>query len=209
MLAAGLSSRMGAFKPLMQIGGKTLVEHSVGSLFQGGAQSVTVVLGCRAAEVRAVLKKAFSACEVSFAYNPGYAKTDMLASIKAGLCSFAPCDAFFLLPGDMPAVARGTMRALLESLEQSGAAVAMPMVEGRRKHPPLIRASCINDILTYEGEGGLRGIWRSYEDTMVEVPVSDRGCLLDADKMNDFLELSHYLQNKMHAAEVRLHAEPN
>lgn len=192
VLAAGLSSRMGAFKPLMRIGDKTLVEHSVESLFRGGAEIVTVVLGFRAREIQELLDKAF-AKRVRFALNPAYETTDMLASIKAGISALAPCDAFFLLPGDMPAVAESTMSALASALAGTGAPVAMPTIEGRRKHPPLIRASCIGDILSYDGEGGLRGIWQSYEGRIAEVAVQDRGCLLDADKMDDFIKLSRYL----------------
>lgn len=52
VLAAGLSRRMGALKPLLRIGDKTLIEHSVTSLLEGGAQSVTVVLGRGADKVK-------------------------------------------------------------------------------------------------------------------------------------------------------------
>ncbi len=194
VLAAGLSSRMGAFKPLMRIGGKTLIEHSVESLFRGGAESVTVVLGFRAPEVHRLLSERYSAESVRFALNPAYETTDMLASVKAGLSVLAPCDAFFLLPGDMPAVAESTMRALASALAETDAPVAIPAVDGRRKHPPLIRASSISGILSYEGEDGLRGIWRGYGNRVAEVSVSDKGCLLDADDMDGFRELSRYME---------------
>jgi CTP:molybdopterin cytidylyltransferase MocA len=192
VLAAGLSSRMGAFKPLMYIGGKTLIERTVESLFCGGAQVVTVVLGCRAGEIRKQLSRAFPTERVRFVLNPDYATTDMLTSIKKGVSALAPCDAFFLLPGDMPAVAESTMAALTVALARSDARIAMPTVDSRRKHPPLICASCSDDILSYDGECGLRGIWRSYEGRIAEVAVRDTGCLLDADKMEDFLKLSRY-----------------
>ncbi len=48
ILAAGLSSRMGAFKPLMRIRGQSLLALSVESLLTGGATEITVVLGYRA-----------------------------------------------------------------------------------------------------------------------------------------------------------------
>ncbi|HWS29048.1 MAG TPA: nucleotidyltransferase family protein [Clostridia bacterium] len=197
ILAAGLSSRMGDFKPLMRIGEKTLVEHSVESLFRGGAQSVTVVLGFRAEEVQTMLKRAFPAQRVRFVCNDTYGTTDMLASIKKGLPALSPCDAFFLLPGDMPAVSENTLYALSAALENTGVPIAIPTVDGRRKHPPLIRACCIEDILSFEGEDGLRGIWRGFEGRIAEIAVDDRGCLLDADRMDDFLELSKYLKKRM------------
>lgn len=196
VLAAGLSSRMGAFKPLMHIGDKTLIEYSVESLFRGGAEAVTVVLGLRASEVQGLLSRVYSAERVRFAINSAYETTDMLASIKTGIAALAPCDAFFLLPGDMPAVAASTMSALASALADTDASVALPTIDGHRKHPPLIRASCSGDILSYDKEGGLRGIWHSYERQITEVAVQDRGCLLDADNRDDFLKLSRYLESR-------------
>lgn len=200
VLAAGLSSRMGAFKPLMRIGDKTLVEHSIESLFRGGAQVVTVVLGYRNGEIQELLSKAFP--QVRFALNPAYDTTDMLASIKIGVSAIAPCDAFFLLPGDMPAVNKSTMSALTSALAGANASVAIPTVDGRRKHPPLVRTSFTSNILSYHGEEGLRGIWRSYDGHIVEVAVQDNGCLLDADNMDDFMKLSCYLQNRQHQTQT-------
>ncbi len=193
VLAAGLSSRMGTFKPLMRIDDRTLIEHTVGSLVNS-TQSVTIVLGYRAEEIKKVLTDTFSTDWMHFALNPDYEKTDMLTSIKVGISSLDECDAFYLLPGDMPAIESDTLAALRMALETTNAKVAIPTLGGHRKHPPLIRSSCGNDILSYEGNGGLRGIWRAYADEITEVPVCDRGCLLDADRMSDFLTLSNYLQ---------------
>ena len=45
ILAAGLSSRMGDFKPLMPLRGKTLIENSIDSLLLCGVDPIVVVLG--------------------------------------------------------------------------------------------------------------------------------------------------------------------
>lgn len=192
--AAGLSRRMGTFKPLMRIGERTLIEHSVESLYRGGAEVVTVVLGYRADEVEELLRRTLPAQRLRIARNPLYETTDMLASIKEGIVELAPCDAFFLLPGDMPAVGKRTLDALALKLEATGALVVMPTVDGWRKHPPLISSSCSRDILEYGGDGGLRGIWRTYEGRIAEVEVQDVGCLLDIDRMEDFVKLMRYLK---------------
>jgi len=195
ILAAGLSSRMGAFKPLMMIENKPMIVHSVESLFRGGAETVTVVLGYRADEVKDVLTRAFHR-RVNMVINSDFATTDMLTSIKVGLTALPICDAFFLLPGDMPAIAKETLHLLVQKMEQKKASVVIPTIENRRKHPPLIGASCINDIRSYNGENGLRGLWHSYGNCMIGVPVQDEGCLLDADQIDDFLKLKHYLKKR-------------
>lgn len=57
--AAGLSSRMGDFKPLLPFRGKTVIESSVESALSGGADSVTVVTGYRSEEIEGTLAEAF------------------------------------------------------------------------------------------------------------------------------------------------------
>ncbi len=196
VLAAGLSRRMGTFKPLLRIGDKTLIEHSITSLFAGGAQSITVVLGLGADEIKEVLCKESFADKLRFAYNENFAITDMLTSIKIGVRALAACDAFYLLPGDMPAIDAGTLVAIRETMEREKAKVTFPTVCGRREHPPLISATCINDILEYQGQEGLRGLWQAYEGDIAEVEIDDRGCLLDADTQEDFSDLVEYMKDK-------------
>lgn len=196
ILAAGLSSRMGEFKPLMPVGDKTLIESSVQSMLNGGVACVTVVLGHRGAEVEKVLANAFSQNQLHTVYNSQYKTTDMLQSVKTGIQAMPVCDAFFLLPGDMPAVSSNTFFAVQAAMRKTGAKLAFPTVEGWRKHPPLISAQCAVSILQFGGQGGLREVWKQYEGEMAEVAVEDAGCLLDTDTQDDYQKLLCYMQQK-------------
>jgi len=196
ILTAGLSSRMGDFKPLMMLSGKTMIEHSIDSMLDAGVSFVTVVLGYRAGEVSALLESRYPGTRVNLAYNTEYDTTDMLASVKIGIRSLPFCDAFFLLPGDMPAVDRKTFDALTAVMVRSNALVVFPEIDGHRKHPPLISRAFIENILQFEGEGGLHAIWRQHSSKMETVPVDDAGCRIDADTMQDFSSLAQYMQSK-------------
>ena len=196
LLAAGLSRRMGDFKPLMRVGGQTLVEACARSLLNGGVSRVVAVLGYRQAEVAEALKRTVHAETLTLAVNADYAATDMLASVRVGLMALPACDAFYLLPGDMPAVSPATFRALADTLQQTGASVAFPMWEGRRGHPPLIAARCIPTLSGYQGENGLRGVWRQFAGQTAELPTTDAGCAMDADTPEDFDALIRYLENR-------------
>src|SRR5437588_1011626 len=55
LLAAGRSRRMGAFKPLLPFGDVSVVEACAANLRAAGVGEVVVVVGHRAAEVRAAL----------------------------------------------------------------------------------------------------------------------------------------------------------
>lgn len=181
ILAAGLSSRMGDFKPLMPLRGKTLIENTIDSMLLCGINSVTVVVGYRGREVERVLRSRYFGDTVTVAYNRDYAVTDMLASVKIGLAAMPPCDAFFLLPGDMPVVSKETFLAVAQAMPPRGDSVVFPTLEGYRKHPPLIGGRFIPLILDYDGAEGLRGFWRLHEDAVITVPVDDVGCWTDID----------------------------
>ena len=185
VLAAGLSRRMGEFKPLLPLRGRMLIENSVGSVLAGGAETATVVTGYRAGDVERVLSRAFGE-RVRFVRNEAYAETDMMRSIQIGAAALPECDAFFLLPGDMPVVSQGTFLKLLASRREAPASVIFPTLDGYRKHPPLIDARLLPAILVFDGEGGLRELWKQYEGAIRAVPVDDAGVWVDVDTPDDY-----------------------
>ncbi|MDR1422052.1 MAG: nucleotidyltransferase family protein [Coriobacteriales bacterium] len=79
---AGLSSRMGSFKPLLEIDGEPLIRRTVRSVLAGGAREVRVVLGREAEAVRAALA---DLPDITFVENPLFASTDMLRSVQLAM----------------------------------------------------------------------------------------------------------------------------
>ncbi|MDR3225749.1 MAG: NTP transferase domain-containing protein [Clostridiales Family XIII bacterium] len=57
IVAAGLSSRMGEYKPLMKIGGETIAQRVVGAFLCAGANPIVVVTGHKANELEAHLRE--------------------------------------------------------------------------------------------------------------------------------------------------------
>ena len=186
ILAAGCSKRMGDFKPLMPLRGKTLIENTIDSMLLCGVSPITVVLGHRGRDIEAILKSRYLGTGLITVYNNDYAATDMLTSIKIGLSAMPPCDAFFLLPGDMPVVAKETFLAVYRAMPELGSAITFPTLEGYRKHPPLIDAAFIPEILRYDGINGLRGFWELHADNIVTVAVDDVGCWTDLDTFTQY-----------------------
>ena len=131
ILAAGLSSRMGDFKPLMPLRGKTLIENSIDSMLLAGVNQVVVVLGHRGDDLEAILRSRYVGDTIVTIYNRAYATTDMLTSVKVGLSVMPDCDAFFLLPGDMPVVAKETFLAVYRAMPEKSAAITFPTAAAR------------------------------------------------------------------------------
>lgn len=195
ILAAGLSSRMGEFKPLLTLKGKTIIEHSVDSMIHAGVNQVIVVLGYRGEEIEALLRNKYNDSQLVFTHNRKYAETDMLTSVKIGISVLNTCDAFYLLPGDMPAIHTKTFLVVKEAMRKTHAMVVFPTIDGHLKHPPLISWECIDYILNFDREGGLREIWKQFENQIETVPVDDVGCSIDADTKADYNRLVHYMED--------------
>ena len=182
--AAGLSSRMGAFKPLLPVGDKTMIEASVCSALSCADRAV-VVLGWRGEEIREKLSERFAG-RLIFTENPDYASTDMIRSVRIALEAIGSCDAFFIAPADMPMISPAVYRLLAASFTEDDG-ILIPVTDDKRGHPPLISSRLIPDILAYDGTEGLRGFYRTRK--VRQFAVDDTGILKDADTPEDYRNL--------------------
>ena len=194
ILAAGLSSRMGDFKPLMPFRGKTLIENTIDSVLQSGAKQVVVVTGHRAEDLEPTLEAAYGN-RVILTRNHEYATTDMLHSIRTGCKAIPECEAFFLLPGDMPVVRPSTFQKILACRDDS-VSVIFPTLDGYRKHPPLVDYRLIPEILAFGGDGGLRQFWNEREAIIRTVSVDDAGVWMDLDTREDYKKCKEQYEKK-------------
>jgi CTP:molybdopterin cytidylyltransferase MocA len=192
VLSAGFSERMGDFKPLMALGGETLLERAV-RLFQSvGVGTVLVVVGHRASE----LTPRVEALGARWVFNPAYG-AGMFSSVAAGAASLAVgTEAFFVLPVDIPLVRPSTLRELLGVLPAGGSAVCHPTFAGVRGHPPLIGGRHIGRILSWREEGGLAALLGRLEAHALDVPVVDEGIHLDMDRPEDHRCLAERLKSR-------------
>jgi CTP:molybdopterin cytidylyltransferase MocA len=181
ILAAGFSSRMFDFKPLLPLGKKSVIEHAIGNFQQAGIADICVVLGYRSEDLRPVLERS----GVRWVNNNNYAQ-GMYSSVITGVRSLSEqTEACFLLPADMPLISSQTINSVAAAYSTK-AAVVYPSLRGRRGHPPLISASLFPALLAWSGEGGLRRFLAQYESKMCEVQVQDEAIFLDADTRADY-----------------------
>lgn len=184
--AAGMSSRMKTFKPLLPFRDSTVIECTA-EVVLGAVPRAVVVLGNHADEVERALKKRFDE-RLMIVRNPDYRTTDMLRSVQIGLDALGNCDGFFLLPGDMPAVGNDTFEALMRAFDDEHM-VFFPTYDGRKGHPPLIHASMIPAIRSYRADGGLRAVFREVPQRLIE--LSDKGITADLDTPKDYADMIH------------------
>ena len=182
VLAAGYSSRMGEFKPLLPLGNATAFERSIGLFRAAGVEEVIAVLGHRAEELRPLAERCGARCVVNLRFDRG-----MFSSIVAGIRALPHCvDAAFILPADIPLVRVATVRQLARTWAASDAGILYPVFSGRRGHPPLIRRQILNDALAAGFESPLSTLLAGRESDALEVRVADRAIHMDMDTQADY-----------------------
>ncbi len=185
IVAAGMSSRMGDFKPLLNIGSISIAQRVVATFRQAGVDRIVMITGYNAA----ALERHLAGNGVVFLRNEDYASTQMFESACIGLDYLQDkCDRVLFTPVDIPLFTAATVRALLET----DAPLACPAVGDQTGHPTLIGAELIPAILADPGDRGLRGALERCGARMLRVPVEDRGILHDADTPEDYQTLLHY-----------------
>ncbi len=177
--AAGLSSRMGAFKPLLPFGDGTIISSCVENMRLAGAERVLIVTGHRADEIKA--QSALRGC--AFVHNADYVNNQMFDSICIGLRELeGKCSRVIISPVDVPAVKAETVKALLAEK----ADVVRPMYRGKSGHPIVLNGERISAIVSHSGEGGLRGAIKKLGLEVRDIECNDAGCCIDADRPEDY-----------------------
>ena len=184
LLAAGRSRRMGAFKPLLPFGDRTVIESCISNLRAADVQDITVVVGHRAEDIREKLK----ALEVKFALNPD-PDSEMSASIARGVEEVSnSARALIIALVDHPAVPAETIKILIDEW-RGGSRLVQPEHEGRGGHPVLIDLAYRDELLALDPETGLRALFAAHRREVRRVPVASPYVARDMDTWEDYQRL--------------------
>ena len=185
IVAAGMSKRMGEFKPMLSIGSISVAQRVIATLSQAGVSKIVMVTGHNAT----ILERHLSGNGIIFLRNENYETTQMFDSVKIGLSYLQDkCDKVLFTPVDVPLFTAKTVKTILES----GAPLAVPMCEGQQGHPILIANTLIPEILNDCGEMGLKGAMDRCSVPLLRIDVEDPGTIHDADTPEDFSALVEY-----------------
>jgi len=181
LLAAGQSRRMGAFKPLLPFGKTTVIESCLKYLTTGGVDSVVVVVGYRADDIREQL----SNYSVLFAVNPDPA-SEMAASIAAGVRKVPDsAGALLISPADCPAIPPAVI-ASIRGEWSKGYRLVKPTWQGRGGHPVLVDLSFRADLLELEPATGLKGFFERHTNDVRRIEVDSPYIARDLDTWDDY-----------------------
>jgi molybdenum cofactor cytidylyltransferase len=175
---------MGAFKPLLPFGNKTVIECCIDYLREGGVETIVVVLGRRADEVRRTLDK----LPITFALNSD-PTSEMGASIAAGIQQLSETsEATLIALSDHPAVPATVVSTLIQEWTK-GARIVIPTWQDRGGHPVLVDLSFKPELLNLSSSGGLRALFESHPDEVKRMAVDSPFIARDMDTWDDYRAL--------------------
>jgi molybdenum cofactor cytidylyltransferase len=190
VLAAGVSSRMGKFKPLLPIDGKPMLEIVLTKVLSFPFQAVIAIVGYKGQE----LIEAINLEDVRFNWiiNEQFSE-GLSSSIKAAI-GFGNNETSGVLVflGDQPLLRTSTIDQILNVIIERGLAqsqcIVQPTYNGTPGHPVFISASMIPYLKTITGDQGAKPIFK-FADQHIYVPIDDEWTILDVDTKQDYQNL--------------------
>jgi CTP:molybdopterin cytidylyltransferase MocA len=184
LLAAGRSSRMGAFKPLLSFGDRTVIECCIRNLQEAGVSDIVVVVGHRADDIRAHL----SAFELTFTVNPN-PDSEMSVSIARGVEAVrAGARGLLIALVDHPGVPPEVIKAVIDAW-RNGARLVQPEYEGKGGHPVMIDLAYRHELMALDPSSGLRSLFAAHRYEVSRVPVQSPDVARDMDTWEDYRRL--------------------
>lgn len=180
--AAGISSRMYEFKPMLCLGDHTMIASVIQNFREAGVHEIVVVTGYKSE----LLNKHLNTLHVRVCENERYAETKMYDSLRLGLQALKePYDYVFMTPGDVPLVQPKTIL----KMQESRYSIVRPVYDKKPGHPVMLSKKLVPDLLCYHGKNGLKGAIESFSEPVLEVEVDDAGVLVDVDTPADLKAL--------------------
>ena len=182
IVAAGLSSRMKAFKPALPFGDSNVANYTITKLLKLGIDPITVVTGHKEDE----LKDSIAYEGIRYVKNDNYNSTEMFDSVILGVEDIKDmCDRILIMPMDLPAILISTLKKVLGV----DAGMIRTTYMGRPGHPIIIDSGFAGTLKDYTGEDGLRGAMEESNISITNIEVDDEAVQFDIDTPDEYRSL--------------------
>ncbi len=183
VLAAGSSKRMGSDKLALELGGKTVLEHTVESACKSGAIEVVIVIRPEDTWVTNL----FPSEKVKVVSNHCY-RQGIASSIKVGIAASGNLTQGIIFAlGDQPLIPASVYCALIERYCANLSLVTWPVYCGKRGNPVLFDRRTWPLLMKLEGDRGGSQIFPLLpKEEICAVELSFPQVLFDLDTPHDY-----------------------
>lgn len=185
VLAAGMSTRMGQNKLLLDFKNKPLIAHAVDTLLRSEVDEIIVVLGHEAEKVQEKLRGK----QVKLVRNPDY-REGLSTSVRAGVEAVSgQTDGIMVYLADLPLLEPADVNRIVRAFihaKQVNKSIVIPFFDGQRGNPVLLDSSYREAILGVVGDVGCKGVIKRYPDKVFVVEMESDHVVRDVDNMEEY-----------------------
>ena len=187
ILSAGLSGRMGKFKPLISYKGKSFIQNVVLRL-NSVCDKIIIVTGHKTNEVKEDINQLNTNSNIEIVHNESFEK-GMFTSLQAGLAKAIESDWIIYHFVDQPGLPLEFYNEFVKQIDDKHNWI-QPKIKEQKGHPILIHKSLTQYILSASIDSNLRGV---SNNTMVKKKFWECGyeeIFQDIDTEEDYSELN-------------------
>ncbi|MFY9986157.1 MAG: nucleotidyltransferase family protein [Chthoniobacterales bacterium] len=188
VLAAGLSTRMGRNKLLLNFKDKPLIARLVDTLLASKIDEVIVVLGHEIEKVRAELQGK----PVRLVHNPDY-REGLSTSVRTGVDAVSPdADGIMICLADQPLLEPADVNQIVAAFADAkkvNKSIVVPFFKGERGNPVILDASLRVAILGIVGDVGCKGVIKRYPEKVYALEMQNDHVVRDVDDVKAYERL--------------------
>jgi molybdenum cofactor cytidylyltransferase len=185
ILAAGLSTRMGAPKLTIEIEGVPIIRRVVRAALESELHRVILVIGPSDSGVKEALGPVATDPRLLQVVNPS-PQAGMSSSIRTGLESLdRKAAGVMILLGDQPGITGNILNELLTTFRREQTKIVVPVVIGRRTTPVIFPATLFPELMEEAGDIGGRNVLKRHADQVVELEMGQEYDDTDLDTPED------------------------
>lgn len=191
ILAAGYSSRMDDFKPLVLYDQKPFIEHIINKL-AAVCDEILIVTGFNRYVLEDSVKAIYNGRpilkKIDFVHNKDFAK-GMFSSVQVGLKELFPemqkDDYVMLHLIDQPHIPEAVYEKLVLEARSSTRKVILPSYEKKAGHPIMLSKSVVEKIIDTPVSDNLRNILRNFHDEISYIEILDESIVQDVNTQEE------------------------
>ena len=192
ILAAGDSSRMGSPKALLLTPrGTSFVESIARTFAEAGIDRIFVVTGRDHERVDAAVSNIQLAAPLTVVRNPDPSRGQLSSLLTAMDVAVTPeTEALVVTLVDVPLLTAETVRRVVAEWRRTQAAIARPAIGERHGHPVVFDRRMFEELRQAPLDAGAKVVIRAHAAEVLNVRVTDEGCLVDVDTPRDYEALA-------------------
>lgn len=174
---------MGSPKQLLEVQGKTMVDHAISAATSAGINQPILVLGSCFEDI---MEKSKHSLDCKIIFNPDYQAGQASSLIKGVAAIPENCDAALFLLCDQPLVKGKLLESMMAYFTEKKPDILYPTYKKHRGNPVIISKTLFPKLLTARGDKGARFLFSDKSLNVLTFTADDIAVVTDIDTPQDY-----------------------